>query len=116
MSNNINGGGRSRNAMSSVDFYRRVPKDLTEVRFLLVVLTRIAFAQQCIAWLLVPLRSRLYVRRFWYKFYVGGHLAGSCVHFLEGTYPQKILTRSSSFLCISSFSPAYYIALYKYLY
>ena len=33
MSNNINGGGRGRNAMSSVDFYRRVPKDLTEVRF-----------------------------------------------------------------------------------
>jgi hypothetical protein len=32
MSNNINGGGR-RNALSSVDFYRRVPKDLTEVRF-----------------------------------------------------------------------------------
>jgi hypothetical protein len=31
MSNNINGGGRSRNVMSSVDFYRRVPKDLTEV-------------------------------------------------------------------------------------
>eukprot|EP00529_Nitzschia_sp_RCC80_P041405 CAMPEP_0113500158 /NCGR_PEP_ID=MMETSP0014_2-20120614/32153_1 /TAXON_ID=2857 /ORGANISM="Nitzschia sp." /LENGTH=476 /DNA_ID=CAMNT_0000394423 /DNA_START=42 /DNA_END=1469 /DNA_ORIENTATION=+ /assembly_acc=CAM_ASM_000159 len=28
--NNINGGGRSRNALSSVDFYRRVPKDLTE--------------------------------------------------------------------------------------
>ena len=33
MSNNISGGGRSRNAMSSVDFYRRVPKDLTEVSF-----------------------------------------------------------------------------------
>jgi len=32
MSNNINGGGR-RNALSSVDFYRRVPKDLTEVRY-----------------------------------------------------------------------------------
>ena len=31
--NNINGGGgRGRNMMSSVDFYRRVPKDLTEVR------------------------------------------------------------------------------------
>jgi len=30
MSNNINGGGRGRNMMSSVDFYRRVPKDLTE--------------------------------------------------------------------------------------
>jgi len=30
MSNNISGGGRGRNAMSSVDFYRRVPKDLTE--------------------------------------------------------------------------------------
>jgi len=27
---NINGGTRSRNALSSVDFYRRVPKDLTE--------------------------------------------------------------------------------------
>ena len=32
MSNNINGGGRRGNALSSVDFYRRVPKDLTEVR------------------------------------------------------------------------------------
>ena len=32
--NNINGGGRSRNMMSSVDFYRRVPKDLTEVSLL----------------------------------------------------------------------------------
>ena len=31
MSNNINGGGGRRNMMSSVDFYRRVPKDLTEV-------------------------------------------------------------------------------------
>ena len=30
---NINGGTRGRNAMSSVDFYRRVPKDLTEVRY-----------------------------------------------------------------------------------
>lgn len=32
MSQNINGGGGSRNVLSSVDFYRRVPKDLTEVR------------------------------------------------------------------------------------
>ena len=32
MSNNINGGGRGRNMASSMDFYRRVPKDLTEVR------------------------------------------------------------------------------------
>ena len=31
-SNNIYGGGGRRNAMASVDFYRRVPKDLTEVR------------------------------------------------------------------------------------
>jgi len=30
MHGNINNGGRQRNAMSSVDFYRRVPKDLTE--------------------------------------------------------------------------------------
>lgn len=30
MHGNIN-GGRPRNAVSSVDFYRRVPKDLTEV-------------------------------------------------------------------------------------
>jgi hypothetical protein len=29
--NNIGNGGRQRNALSSVDFYRRVPKDLTEV-------------------------------------------------------------------------------------
>lgn len=39
MSNNIHGGGRSRNMMSSVDFYRRVPKDLTEVRYSLHVTT-----------------------------------------------------------------------------
>jgi hypothetical protein len=32
MHGNINGGGGKRQAMSSVDFYRRVPKDLTEVR------------------------------------------------------------------------------------
>jgi hypothetical protein len=31
MHGNINGGGGKRQAMSSVDFYRRVPKDLTEV-------------------------------------------------------------------------------------
>lgn len=30
--NNIYGGGGRRSAMSSIDFYRRVPKDLTEVR------------------------------------------------------------------------------------
>ena len=30
-SNNIYGGGGQRSAMASVDFYRRVPKDLTEV-------------------------------------------------------------------------------------
>lgn len=30
--NNIYGGGGRRSAMASVDFYRRVPKDLTEVR------------------------------------------------------------------------------------
>jgi len=30
MSNNISYGGRNRNMMSNVDFYRRVPKDLTE--------------------------------------------------------------------------------------
>jgi len=31
--NNIyGGGGGRRSAMASVDFYRRVPKDLTEVR------------------------------------------------------------------------------------
>jgi hypothetical protein len=31
MSNQINGGRARTNALSSVDFYRRVPKDLTEV-------------------------------------------------------------------------------------
>jgi hypothetical protein len=31
-SNNLNGSGGRRQALSSVDFYRRVPKDLTEVR------------------------------------------------------------------------------------
>ena len=50
MSNNINSGGR-RNALSSVDFYRRVPKDLTEVsssrlssatRFLVLELRRMS--------------------------------------------------------------------------
>lgn len=30
MHNNISGGGRQRSAISSVDFYRRVPRDLTE--------------------------------------------------------------------------------------
>lgn len=30
--NNINGGPGRRSGMASVDFYRRVPKDLTEVR------------------------------------------------------------------------------------
>ena len=33
--NNIYGGGGRRSAMASVDFYRRVPKDLTEVRFII---------------------------------------------------------------------------------
>jgi len=31
--NNINGGGGRRGGLSSVDFYRRVPRDLTEVSF-----------------------------------------------------------------------------------
>ena len=35
MQNNINAGGGRRQALSSVDFYRRVPKDLTEVRVIL---------------------------------------------------------------------------------
>ena len=34
MSNQINGGRGKYSAISSVDFYRRVPKDLTEVRAL----------------------------------------------------------------------------------
>ena len=34
--NNIYGGGGRRSAMASVDFYRRVPKDLTEVRLLIL--------------------------------------------------------------------------------
>ena len=38
MHGNINGGGGKRQAMSSVDFYRRVPKDLTEVSKHCVVL------------------------------------------------------------------------------
>ena len=33
--NQLNGGGR-RQALSSIDFYRRVPKDLTEVRILII--------------------------------------------------------------------------------
>jgi hypothetical protein len=35
--NNLNGGGGGhsrRQVLSSVDFYRRVPKDLTEVRYI----------------------------------------------------------------------------------
>ena len=32
MSNQINGGRGKTSALGSVDFYRRVPKDLTEVR------------------------------------------------------------------------------------
>ena len=36
--NNINGhGGGRRSAMASMDFYRRVPKDLTEVSVLLLL-------------------------------------------------------------------------------
>ena len=31
MQNQLNGSGGRRQAMSSIDFYRRVPKDLTEV-------------------------------------------------------------------------------------
>jgi hypothetical protein len=31
MQNNLNGSGGRRQALSSVDFYRRIPKDLTEV-------------------------------------------------------------------------------------
>ena len=31
MQNQLNGSGGRRQAMSSLDFYRRVPKDLTEV-------------------------------------------------------------------------------------
>jgi len=42
MSNNISGGGRGRNAMSSVDFYRRVPKDLTEATSLGAAMSLIA--------------------------------------------------------------------------
>jgi hypothetical protein len=33
--NNIQGGGGRRQVLSSMDFYRRVPKDLTEVRAVL---------------------------------------------------------------------------------
>mmetsp|Transcript_11837 Transcript_11837/g.33977 ORF Transcript_11837/g.33977 Transcript_11837/m.33977 type:complete len:483 (-) Transcript_11837:947-2395(-) len=44
MSNNINGGSRSRNAFSSVDFYRRVPKDLTEATSLGAAMSIIALS------------------------------------------------------------------------
>ena len=37
MQNNINGGGGRRQVLSSVDFYRRVPTDLTEVSVLRVL-------------------------------------------------------------------------------
>ena len=59
---NINGGGGRRNMMSSVDFYRRVPKDLTEVRM------------QCIAWLWVG-ESIGFRGHFYVESYVG-NLAG----------------------------------------
>lgn len=42
MSNNISGGSRGRNAMSSVDFYRRVPKDLTEATTLGAAMSLVA--------------------------------------------------------------------------
>jgi hypothetical protein len=38
MQNNINGGGGRRQVLSSVDFYRRVPTDLTEVSVVLCIL------------------------------------------------------------------------------
>lgn len=44
MSNNINGGSRGRNAMSSVDFYRRVPKDLTEATTLGAAMSMVALS------------------------------------------------------------------------
>jgi hypothetical protein len=46
--NNLNGasGGGRRQVLSSVDFYRRVPKDLTEVR-LFVLLKMVQF--RCMA-------------------------------------------------------------------
>jgi protein disulfide-isomerase-like protein len=44
MSNNINGGSRGRNAMSSVDFYRRVPKDLTEATTLGAAMSVVALS------------------------------------------------------------------------
>jgi len=39
MHGNLNGGGRKGNAVSSVDFYRRVPKDLTEATSLGAVMS-----------------------------------------------------------------------------
>eukprot|EP00521_Asterionellopsis_glacialis_P007318 CAMPEP_0195282160 /NCGR_PEP_ID=MMETSP0707-20130614/1159_1 /TAXON_ID=33640 /ORGANISM="Asterionellopsis glacialis, Strain CCMP134" /LENGTH=481 /DNA_ID=CAMNT_0040341113 /DNA_START=58 /DNA_END=1503 /DNA_ORIENTATION=- len=44
MSNNINGGGRGRSMMSNVDFYRRVPKDLTEATTLGAAMSLCAMA------------------------------------------------------------------------
>lgn len=61
MSNNLNGGGRGRNALSSVDFYRRVPKDLTEVRQKIVARC-LCVREQRREWSLVCPSSR-----FWYK-------------------------------------------------
>eukprot|EP00980_Cylindrotheca_fusiformis_P025148 scaffold13207_cov143-Cylindrotheca_fusiformis.AAC.1 len=51
MSNNISGGGRSRNALSSVDFYRRVPKDLTEATTLGAAMSMCAIAIMAVLFL-----------------------------------------------------------------
>mmetsp|Transcript_18878 Transcript_18878/g.46776 ORF Transcript_18878/g.46776 Transcript_18878/m.46776 type:complete len:480 (-) Transcript_18878:27-1466(-) len=51
MHNNISGGGRGRNMMSSVDFYRRVPKDLTEATTLGAAMSLMAIAIMAILFL-----------------------------------------------------------------
>jgi len=46
--NNISGGGRGRKAMSSVDFYRRVPRDLTEATSLGALMSILAISTMAI--------------------------------------------------------------------
>ena len=54
--NNINGhGGGRRSAMASMDFYRRVPKDLTEVSYIMVACS---ILQYCTSMMHIYLMTR----------------------------------------------------------
>lgn len=100
MSNNLNGGGRGRNALSSVDFYRRVPKDLTEVRQKIVARC-LCVREQRREWSLVCPSSR-----FWYKTLVHStewlveRLFCGRFFFFENANPSSDMQRR--LLCMSS--------------